>query len=291
MVSELQECEAHSEKSSADAYNPGSCSDSEVWTETLDLTEVTRPRLCFSDTLQSADFHMQEAKRLKHKADKLLDKFVKAVNYADAAVSFVECGNAMERDPLEAKSPYTMYSETVELLRYAMRLKNFSGHSSSTNEKKLAVLCNRCLSLLYLRMFQLKKDHALKYSRSLMEYFKNSSKGSQQSPWRTNAKVNGAPSPSPQPLPCRKRGGARLSGRSHGNRKCVHPTEDPPHGLESRDHHQQHPAELRELGDRGPFLVELDSLMEPLSQQSSMSSLVRYVRQGLSWLRIDANLT
>lgn len=45
------------------------------------------------------------------------EKFGKAVNYADAALSFTECGNAMERDPLEAKSPYTMYSETVELLR------------------------------------------------------------------------------------------------------------------------------------------------------------------------------
>ena len=46
------------------------------------------------------------------------EKFGKAVNYADAALSFTECGNAMERDPLEAKSPYTMYSETVELLRF-----------------------------------------------------------------------------------------------------------------------------------------------------------------------------
>lgn len=49
-----------------------------------------------------------------------MDKFGKAVNYADGALSFIECGNAMERDPLEAKSPYTMYSETVELIRYCM---------------------------------------------------------------------------------------------------------------------------------------------------------------------------
>lgn len=42
------------------------------------------------------------------------------MNYADAALSFTECGNAMERDPLEAKSPYTMYSETVELLRFML---------------------------------------------------------------------------------------------------------------------------------------------------------------------------
>lgn len=49
-----------------------------------------------------------------------MDKFGKAVNYADGGLSFIECGNAMERDPLEAKSPYTMYSETVELIRYCM---------------------------------------------------------------------------------------------------------------------------------------------------------------------------
>ncbi len=46
-----------------------------------------------------------------------MDKYSKAVNYSDGALSFIECGNAMERDPLEAKSPYTMYSETVELIR------------------------------------------------------------------------------------------------------------------------------------------------------------------------------
>uniref|UniRef100_A0A4W5LHI8 AF4/FMR2 C-terminal homology domain-containing protein n=1 Tax=Hucho hucho TaxID=62062 RepID=A0A4W5LHI8_9TELE len=63
---------------------------------------------------------------------------------------------------------------------------------------------NRCLSLLYLRMFKLKKDHAVKYSRSLMEYFKNSAKSSQvPSPWGANGKNTGTPSPlslSPSPV-------------------------------------------------------------------------------------------
>lgn len=54
-----------------------------------------------------------------------IEKFGKAVNYADAALSFIECGNAMERDPLEAKSPYTMYSETVELIRLMSILRSF----------------------------------------------------------------------------------------------------------------------------------------------------------------------
>lgn len=55
-----------------------------------------------------------------------MDKFGKAVNYADGALSFIECGNAMERDPLEAKSPYTMYSETVELIRYRQSAPSYS---------------------------------------------------------------------------------------------------------------------------------------------------------------------
>lgn len=46
-----------------------------------------------------------------------VDKLGKAVNYIDAALSFMECRKAMEEGPLEAKSPYTMYSETVELIR------------------------------------------------------------------------------------------------------------------------------------------------------------------------------
>ena len=46
-----------------------------------------------------------------------VDKLGKAVNYVDAALSFMECGKAMEEGPLEAKSPYTMYAETVELIR------------------------------------------------------------------------------------------------------------------------------------------------------------------------------
>uniref|UniRef100_A0A672FEB0 AF4/FMR2 family, member 2 n=1 Tax=Salarias fasciatus TaxID=181472 RepID=A0A672FEB0_SALFA len=254
-------------------------------------------------SVHSADFYMQEAKRLKHKADALMDKFGKAVNYADGALSFIECGNAMERDPLEAKSPYTMYSETVELIRYAMRLKNFTSHSATVSEKKLAVLCNRCLSLLYLRMFHLKKDHAVKYSRSLMEYFKNSAKTSHQapSPWRTNGKVNGTPSPlslSPSPAGSGGGGAGGGSGPPPGSSGSV--------AIPQRIHHMAashvnitnnilRSYEHWETADRlaadgQDFFQELDSVMEPLSQQSSMTELVRYVRQGLHWLRLEAHL-
>ena len=46
-----------------------------------------------------------------------LDRFEKAVYYLDAVVSFIECGNALERSVQEAKSPFPMYAETVELIK------------------------------------------------------------------------------------------------------------------------------------------------------------------------------
>ncbi|XP_061649308.1 AF4/FMR2 family member 4 isoform X2 [Phyllopteryx taeniolatus] len=101
-----------------------------------------------TETPHHAEYYLHEAKRMKHRADAMADKLGKAVNYVDAALSFMECGKAMERGPLEAKSPYTMYAETVELISF------------------------RCLALLYWQMFRLKKDHALKYSKVLLDYFK-----------------------------------------------------------------------------------------------------------------------
>ncbi|XP_004685917.1 PREDICTED: AF4/FMR2 family member 2 [Condylura cristata] len=253
---------------------------------------VRRPKLTFDDSVHNADYYMQEAKKLKHKADALFEKFGKAVNYADAALSFTECGNAMERDPLEAKSPYTMYSETVELLRYAMRLKNFASPLASDGDKKLAVLCYRCLSLLYLRMFKLKKDHAMKYSRSLMEYFKqNASKVAQiPSPWVGNGKNTPSPVSLNNVSPINAMGNCNngpvtIPQRIHHMAAShVNITSNVLRGYEHWDMADKLTRENKE------FFGDLDTLMGPLTQHSSMTNLVRYVRQGLCWLRIDAHL-
>ncbi|KAM9180428.1 AF4/FMR2 family member 2 isoform 6-T6 [Dugong dugon] len=255
-------------------------------------TNVRRPKLTFDDSVHNADYYMQEAKKLKHKADALFEKFGKAVNYADAALSFTECGNAMERDPLEAKSPYTMYSETVELLRYAMRLKNFASPLASDGDKKLAVLCYRCLSLLYLRMFKLKKDHAMKYSRSLMEYFKqNASKVAQiPSPWVGNGKNTPSPVSLSNVSPINTMGNCNngpvtIPQRIHHMAAShVNITSNVLRGYEHWDMADKLTRENKE------FFGDLDTLMGPLTQHSSMTNLVRYVRQGLCWLRIDAHL-
>ncbi|XP_039623603.1 AF4/FMR2 family member 2-like [Polypterus senegalus] len=289
--------------SSMHGNNP---SESDVWptlsSASVDLSAPRRPKMTFDETLHSADYYMQEAKALKHKADALLEKFGKAVNYTDGALSFIECGNAMERDPLEAKSPFTMYSETVELIRYALRLKNFTGQSATVAERKLAALCYRCLSLLYLRMFKLKKDHAMKYSRTLMEYFKNSAKSSQApSPWGANGKSTGTPSPmslSPSPV---SSVGSATAGSSSSSSSCSGSIAIPQrihhmaashvnitnNILRSYEHWDTADKLCRESQE---FFRELDSVLEPLTLHSSMTSLVHYVRQGLHWLRIEAHL-
>ncbi|XP_054695083.1 AF4/FMR2 family member 2 isoform X3 [Grus americana] len=277
--------------------------ETDIWSAMPTLSngnsEPRRPKITFDDVLHNADYYMQEAKKLKHKADALLEKFGKAVNYADAALSFIECGNAMERDPLEAKSPYTMYSETVELIRYAMRLKNFTGSSATEGDKKLAVLCYRCLSLLYLRMFKLKKDHAMKYSRSLMEYFKNSSKASQApSPWGGNGKSTETPSPmslSPSPISSAGSSAGTAGSSSAGtitipqriHHMAASHVNITNNVLRSYEHWDMADKLTKENKE---FFVDLDSVMGPLTQHSSMTNLVRYVRQGLHWLRVEAHL-
>lgn len=45
------------------------------------------------------------------------DKIGKAFKYLEAALSFIECGIAMESESPASKSAYSVYSETVDLIK------------------------------------------------------------------------------------------------------------------------------------------------------------------------------
>ncbi|TRY92202.1 hypothetical protein DNTS_001915 [Danionella cerebrum] len=214
-----------------------------------------------------------------------VDKLGKAVNYVDAALSFMECGKAMEEGPLESKSPYTMYAETVELIRYAMRLKSHAGPGASQEDKQLAVLCFRCLALLYWQMFRLKKDHALKYSKS-------SPKGPHNlPPWSDAGKATTPPSV------CSVNILASHTGRSAGSVINI------PHRIhQMAANHLNitnsvlYSYEYWEVADtlakeNREFFNYLNTLTGPLTLHSSMAHIVQYTRQGLQWIRISANLS
>lgn len=45
------------------------------------------------------------------------DKVGKAFKYLEAALSFIECGVALESESPASKSAYSIYSETVDLIK------------------------------------------------------------------------------------------------------------------------------------------------------------------------------
>ncbi|KAA8587976.1 hypothetical protein FQN60_001170 [Etheostoma spectabile] len=242
-----------------------------------------------------AEYYLHEAKRMKHRADAMVDKLGKAVNYVDAALSFMECGKAMEEGPLEAKSPYTMYSETVDLIRYAMRLKSHSGPGARQEDKQLAVLF-RCLALLYWQMFRLKKDHALKYSKVLLDYFKTSSKVPSTPPcWSDSGKGTGGPPSSLSP-------NAKHLGRgSHGGSAFPSVISIPQRIHQMAANHLNitnsvlYSYEYWEVADNlaqenKEFFNYLNTLSGPLTLHSSIAHAVQYTRQALQWIRISAKL-
>ncbi|XP_077152663.1 AF4/FMR2 family member 3 isoform X1 [Ranitomeya variabilis] len=258
-------------------------------------TRITK-QLLNSTRPHNADYFMQEAKRMKHKADAMVDKFEKVLNYTEAALAFIECGNAMEHGPMESKSPYTMYSETVELIRYALRLNSHLRHSASTQDKKMTALCYRCLALLYWRMFRLKRDHAVKYSKALIDYFKTSSKGPRvQSPWNANGKTTGTSLPlSPTPSPVSSQGSIPSSGATSSSSSSIISIPQRIHQMAANHvsitNSILHSYDYWEIADNlakenTEFFNELDSSIGPITLHSSMEHLVQYTRQGLSWIR------
>ncbi|XP_035522395.1 AF4/FMR2 family member 4 isoform X1 [Morone saxatilis] len=271
-----------------------------------DGSKSQRSKLVFEDRVHSADHYLQEAKKLKHNADALLDRFEKAVYYLDAVVSFIECGNALEKSAQEAKSPFPMYAETVELIKYTMKLKSYMAPDATSADKRLAVLCLRCQSLLYLRLFKLRKESALKYSKTLTEHLKNSLSNTQAPSPGMGNKAAGMPSPvSPKLSPGTAGGYSSVSSSSSASSSVTIPqrihqmaasyvqvTSNFLYATEVWDQAEQLSKEQKgKLLQKIEFFLELDKVMGPLIfNTSSMTELVRYTRQGLHWLRLDAKL-
>nr|XP_046223927.1 LOW QUALITY PROTEIN: AF4/FMR2 family member 1-like [Oncorhynchus gorbuscha] len=258
----------------------------------------SRPLLKVEDRQHPVEYHMKEAKKLKHKADATSDKVGKAFNYLDAAMSFVESGIAMETDPQTPKSAYTMFAETLDLIRFILKLKGSVDPSAPVTDKDFTILCMRCQSLLQMAMFRYKRETALKYSRTLTDHFKSSTKSA--APSQCVSKSTGTPSPmSPMPSPASTAssgpGSNHSSGVGMGNVSTVAIPQVIQQVassyvnitalfLSAHDIWEQ----ADELAHRGSGLLsELDSALGQLSLTSTMSSLVRHTRQGLQWLRLD----
>ncbi|KAL3041825.1 hypothetical protein OYC64_019909 [Pagothenia borchgrevinki] len=258
-----------------------------------------RPLLRVEGRQYPVKHYIKEAKKLKHKADVESDKLIKAFNYLDAAMFFVESGIAMEKDPHISTSSYTMFAETVELLKFVLKLRNSVDASATAAEKDFFALCLKCQSLLQMTMFRHKHKIALKYSKTLTDHFSNSTT---HDPPVLTPKVTHTPSYMPNmPSPANTSSSfGPGSGHSGSGVDPVGSTVTVPQAigqvaftyvnittlvLSAHDIWDQ----AEELSQKGSgLLTELDSVMGALSLTSSMSSVVRYTRQGVHWLRLDS---
>lgn len=71
----------------------------------------------FSFHIRDHHRSLSEAKRLKHAADAETDHLSQAILYLEAAVYFLLTSVAMERDAMTEKAAFTMYKDTLSLIK------------------------------------------------------------------------------------------------------------------------------------------------------------------------------
>ncbi|XP_053796106.1 AF4/FMR2 family member 1 isoform X3 [Vidua chalybeata] len=265
-----------------------------------------RPLLKF-EKQHSKEYYIEQAQRLKHKADAMTDKTGKAFQYLEAALLFIEYGIALESDVLEPKSAYSIFSDTIVLIKFIMTLKPFADSSVSSHGKIFAVLRMRCQSILHMAMFGYKKDTAMRYSRLLNDHFKSNFRVI-QAPSPGVARSTGLPSPlSPIPSPAgsvsSQPGSNDSNGVGHssiGNSTGSTVTvschiSSVTSSYVNITSYILHAYEIWEKADalarkNKEFFAELSRATSALALTSSLTDLVHYIRQGLQWLRLEANM-
>ncbi|NXG25732.1 AFF1 protein, partial [Grallaria varia] len=269
-------------------------------------SKPSRPLLKF-EKQHSKEYYFEQAQRLKHKADAMTDKTGKAFQYLEAALLFIEYGIALESDALEPKSAYSIFSDTIVLIKFIMTLKPFADSSASSHGKIFAVLRMRCQSILHMAMFGYKKDTAMRYSRLLNDHFKSNFRVI-QAPSPGVARSTGLPSPlSPIPSPA---GSVSSQPGSNDSNSIGH--NGIGNGVGSTvtvschissvtssyvniTSYILHAYEIWEKADalarkNKEFFAELSRATCALALTSSLTDLVHYIRQGLQWLRLEANM-
>ncbi|NWT31353.1 AFF1 protein, partial [Cardinalis cardinalis] len=260
-----------------------------------------RPLLKF-EKQHSKEYYIEQAQKLKHKADAMTDKTGKAFQYLEAALLFIEYGIALESDVLEPKSAYSILSDTIVLIKFIMTLKPFADSSVSSYGKIFAVLRMRCQSILHMAMFGYKKDTAMRYSRLLNDHFKVGHRVI-QAPSPGVARSTGLPSPlSPIPSPAGSVSSQPGSNDSNGVGNSTGSTVTVSCHISSVTSsyvnitsYILHAYEIWEKADalarkNKEFFAELSRATSALALTSSLTDLVHYIRQGLQWLRLEANM-
>ena len=140
---------------------------------------------------------MIKAKELKHEADEMSrshsgsgNRERLAMKYLEAVLYFILCGSYQEVRG-DHTTAYTIYKETLNMLRLVTRPLRSCENKPGTPVCKLTILSLRCQSLLYLRLFKLRQTELRECQQKLEDLLNIDSKnGLLMSPI-------GSPTPSP----------------------------------------------------------------------------------------------
>ncbi|XP_052792783.1 AF4/FMR2 family member 4-like isoform X2 [Mya arenaria] len=272
------------------------------------------------ERLLSADEYHNRGRKFKYQAEDMDAGLVKNLIYLESVLCFIQSGCAMERNNIPADAT-KMYKDTQAFVAHQyhqFELAQRSPQNPDKPEHKLAVLCQRIQSLLFMRLYSLKKKETLKLKQILEEHHKKSSAppaasqgkpSSAPSPHQTNwNRSTGTPSPmSPQPSPANSICSVGSVGSDQTPSKLCNGTSGgvPPgsivvsqriHSITQKyfsnanyliqAHNYWEMADDKVTDDIREFFIELDHECGPLTLHSSIQHLVRYVRLAISHIHV-----
>lgn len=239
----------------------------------------------------------EEAKRLKHEADKETNMEAKCMKYLQSILMFSVSANRTELSG-DQKNAFTMYNQTLKLVKCICRplTKSNNLFNRDNVDIRLVVMSLRAQSLLNLRLYKMRKHELKECQRSINDLLTKSSEDDPEA---------GHISPTPSPAGsegsnCSKSSGYTSSGETRMPGIVTPPTNPPvcltipKNVMQNQFNFCSYLSQCHELweqadlfvnkGNVEDFFILLDQQCGPLTLHSSIKDLVHYTRQGLQYI-------
>uniref|UniRef100_A0A182SXH6 AF4/FMR2 family member lilli n=1 Tax=Anopheles maculatus TaxID=74869 RepID=A0A182SXH6_9DIPT len=241
---------------------------------------------------------LSEAKRLKHAADREGDHLAQAMLYLEAVLFFLLTGDTMERDPITEKAALHDVQRYALFISSKFRSQLQNQTPQGKIHTKVAILSLRCQSLIYLKLYKMRRLEMKETAKTIGEFNHKTS--------TVPAELANGNTPSPlSPTSV----GSQSSGYSSGQNNHVGsmpPMNSSPaqciimpinvHNAYQKQTtlftHLSTCLDLWEQADslvsRGnhvDFFIELDHENGPMTLHSSLHNVVKYVQAGIQKLR------
>jgi len=225
--------------------------------------------------------YLEEAKRLKHAADKESNHFEQVMLYLEAVLYFLLSGAELEEHKNTEKAACTMYQETLLLIKFISSKFRNQQNSHADNHNKVAILSLRCQSLISSKLYKMKRHEIREVQRIVNDYF---------SQRNSTEMLNGNTPSSISPT---------NSNGSQGSGSNTPPSQMIPlpvlHALKQQNTFFNYLTSCQDLWDQADtlvkkgnhtdFFIALDHENGPLTLHSSIYDVFKYVQAGLKKLK------